>query len=67
MLARDYHRCGGQTTCSAMIRLKFVFLEHELIVNVLDIGQVEVRLCYQERGIVRVRLFAYQIGDGLQR
>jgi len=47
---------GMQLTCASVIRLKFVFLEHKLIVNILDVGQVEVRFCDDERGLWRVHL-----------
>jgi hypothetical protein len=38
---------GGHTR-GAKVRLKFVFLKDELIVDFLDVGQVEVRLCYEK-------------------
>lgn len=43
-------------TCASVIRLKFVFLEHELVVDVLDVGEVEIRFCDDERRLWRVHL-----------
>lgn len=47
---------GAQLTCASMIRLEFVFFEHKLVVNILDIGEVEVRFGDDERRLWRVHL-----------
>ena len=39
-----------------MVRPEFVFFENELIIDILDVGQVEVGFCYQQRGFCRVDL-----------
>lgn len=47
---------GAQLTCASVIGLKFVFLEDELIVYVLNIGQVEIRFSDDKRGFWGVHL-----------
>lgn len=51
-------RIHGRTrlTCASVIRSKFVFLENKLVVDILDIGQVEIWFCDNERGLWGVHL-----------
>ena len=43
-------------TGTPVVRLEFVFLKDELIVDALDLREVEIRLGYQDRGFRDVRL-----------
>ena len=47
---------GMQLTCASVIGLKFVFFEYELVVDILDVGQVEIRFSDDERGLWGVHL-----------
>lgn len=58
---------GMQLTCASIIRLKFVFLEYKLVVDILDVGQVEIRFCDDERGLWRVHLQRLQRKLGERR
>jgi hypothetical protein len=58
---------GMQLTCGSIIGLKFVFLEYKLIVDILDVGQVEIRFCDDERELWRIHLQRLQRKLGERR
>ena len=43
-------------TSTAIIGTEFVFLKNHLVINILYIGQVEIRLSDEKRGICRIDL-----------
>ena len=47
---------AGRPTRGAEVRLKLVFLKYELVVNLLNVGEVEVWLGYEERRLRCVNL-----------
>lgn len=46
----------GWLTCAPIVGLKLVFFEDKLIVDVLDIGKIEIGLRHEERGFGRIDL-----------
>lgn len=47
-------RKKSERTCATQVRLEFIFFEYELVVNLLDVGKVEVRLCEKKRIVRRL-------------
>lgn len=55
----DAKRVGTMSlTCTSVIRIKLVFLKDKLVVNILNIWQIEVRFCNEQRGLGGVHLGA---------
>ena len=50
-------------TGTPVVRLEFVFLKDELVIDALDLGEVEVRLGYQNGGLRDVRLMRARVRD----
>lgn len=48
--------CREDVTCAAMVGMELVFLEYELVVDVLYVGKVEIGLGDEQAGLWRVDL-----------
>lgn len=50
-------------TSTPVVRLEFVFLENELIVDALNLREIEVWLGYQNRAFRNVRLMPARVSE----